>query len=109
MPTVLNLIESEAIVVRSAERLGRFLPGEPKHRARVMQLLSVLDRQFSEESYIAGDYSIGDIATYPWVTGILAALRAEGFENLRRWAGRIALRPAVETVMPKAIAIGGST
>src|ERR1700686_1605782 len=50
---------------------------------------------------MAGDYSIADIATYPW---ILAALRAQPEQlntrpNLKRWIDAIATRPAVQKGM----------
>jgi GST-like protein len=38
------------------------------------RLFNVLDKRLAEASYVAGDYSIADIATYPWV---VAALKAQ--------------------------------
>ena len=64
------------------------------------RLYGVLDRRLGEEEYLAGDYSIADIACFPWVAmhgwfGIdMAALPA-----LRRWAGTIGARPAVRRGM----------
>ena len=57
------------------------------------RLLGVLDRRLKDREYVAGEYSIADMAIYPWVHRILE--RFEGFENVRRWASRIAERPAI--------------
>jgi len=66
--------------------------------------LDVLDRQLADNSYIAGDeYSIADIAIWPWY-GALALNRAyeageflqvHTYENVQRWAKAIDARPAV--------------
>ena len=66
--------------------------------------LDVLDRQLAERAYIAGDdYTIADIAIYPWygvlVQGLLydagEFLAVDEYPNVQRWARRIAERPAV--------------
>ncbi len=61
------------------------------------RLFNVLDKRLAESPYMAGDYSIADIATYPW---IVAALKAQPEQldtrpNLKRWIDAIAARPAV--------------
>ncbi|GAB4180160.1 MAG: glutathione S-transferase N-terminal domain-containing protein [Thalassobaculales bacterium] len=65
------------------------------------RLYQVMDRRLGESEYLAGpDYSIADIATYPWTArwewhGIdLPALK-----NLKRWFDAIAARPAVQKGM----------
>ena len=60
------------------------------------RLYEVMDRQLANSNYLAGDYSIADMATYPWVkihewTG----LDVSGLDNLQNWLQRIAARPAV--------------
>jgi GSH-dependent disulfide-bond oxidoreductase len=60
------------------------------------RLYEVMDRQLASSEYLAGDYSIADMATYPWVkiyewTG----LDVSGLDNLQNWLQRIAARPAV--------------
>jgi len=65
------------------------------------RLFNVLDRRLAEVAYVAGDYSIADIATYPW---IVAALKAQPEQldtrpNLKRWIGALAARPAVQKGM----------
>lgn len=67
--------------------------------------LDVLDRQLAEREYIAGnDYSIADIAIFPWYGGLVkfnqynAAefLAVHEYKNVQRWADSIAARPAVK-------------
>jgi GST-like protein len=65
------------------------------------RLFNVLDKRLADSAYMAGDYSIADIATYPWV---VAALRAQPEQlntraNLKRWIDAIAARPAVKKGM----------
>jgi GSH-dependent disulfide-bond oxidoreductase len=65
------------------------------------RLFNVLDKRLAEASYVAGDYSIADIATYPWV---VAALKAQPEQldtrpKLRRWIDAISARPAVQKGM----------
>ena len=65
------------------------------------RLFNVLDKRLAEVSYVAGDYSIADIATYPWT---VAALKAQPEQldtrpNLKRWIDAIAARPAVQKGM----------
>lgn len=70
------------------------------------RLYEVLDTQLSKTEYLAGDYSIADMATYPWVkiyewTG----LSIDGLDNLQGWLQRIADRPTVERGMAVPIKI----
>ncbi|HZJ95517.1 MAG TPA: glutathione-dependent disulfide-bond oxidoreductase [Thiopseudomonas sp.] len=67
--------------------------------------LDVLDRHLAKNRYLAGDdYSIADIATWPWygnlVLGTLYSaaefLQVKSYENVRRWANEILKRPAVQ-------------
>lgn len=67
--------------------------------------LDVLDRQLANNPYIAGDeYSIADMAIWPWYGGIVTNqvygaaefLDAESYTHLMRWAEKIAVRPAVQ-------------
>ena len=67
--------------------------------------MDVLDRELSENRYLGGDeYSIADIATWPWygnlvlgdVYGAGEFLQVESYKNLRRWSEEILARPAVQ-------------
>lgn len=61
------------------------------------RLFGVMNNQLGASEYLAGEYSIADIACYPWVR---AAEREpeqlEPLPNLRRWLGALGARPAVK-------------
>jgi GST-like protein len=60
------------------------------------RLYGVLDRQLREREYIAGNYSIADMACYPWIVPYeRQQQKLEDFPNLKRWFESIRLRPAV--------------
>ena len=68
--------------------------------------LDVLDKQLAEHEFIAGaDYSIADIAIWPWYGGVALGrsypgadtfLATHEYKNLMRWAKQIDERPAVK-------------
>ncbi len=67
------------------------------------RLLGVLDTRLEGREYLAGAYSIADLAVYPWVRRIL--VRFEGFANVERWARTIAARPATRRAYEKGVVI----
>ncbi len=79
------------------------------------RLLGVLDRRLGEARYLAGDdYTIADIACYPWMVGattIMKDVLAEALadkEAITRWMADLAARPAVQRGMAiKPPAVGG--
>ncbi len=61
------------------------------------RLLDVMDRRLGQTAYLAGDYSIADIATYPWVVGVRREPeQLESRPNFKRWLEAISERPAVK-------------
>lgn len=61
------------------------------------RLYGVLDKQLEGRDFIAGEYSIADIACYPWIVPHEAhGQKLEDFPNLKRWFDRIAARPATQ-------------
>lgn len=64
-----------------------------RYTREVERLLGVLDKALDGEEYIAGEYSVADIAIYPWIRGRID--RFDGYRNVKRWAAAIAKRPAV--------------
>ncbi|HTO82562.1 MAG TPA: glutathione S-transferase N-terminal domain-containing protein [Methylomirabilota bacterium] len=61
------------------------------------RLYGVLDRRLQGRSYLADDYSIADIAVWPWVrTPDRQGVDAAAYPNYRRWFDVIAARPAVQ-------------
>jgi GST-like protein len=67
------------------------------------RLYGVLDERLSDREFVAGEWSIADMACYPWIVpherqGITIA----EFPNLKRWLDTIAARPAVVRAYAKA-------
>ena len=61
-----------------------------------LRLLTVLDQQLAGREYICDEYSIADIATWPWaVTHNWSGIDIEGLVNLQAWLECMAERPAV--------------
>jgi GSH-dependent disulfide-bond oxidoreductase len=60
------------------------------------RLYGVLNRRLATHEYIVGDYSIADIASYPWVQPERQGLDIAEFPHLKRWKEAIAARPAVQ-------------
>ena len=61
------------------------------------RLYGVLDRRLAQSPYLSGDYSIADMAAYPWIVPYEAqGQNLEDFPQLKRWFEAVAARPAVE-------------
>jgi len=59
--------------------------------------LEELGRQLQSNEYLAGDYSIADIATWPWARGYgWSGLSIDGLDALQRWLDVVGARPAVQ-------------
>ncbi len=71
------------------------------------RLLGVLDRQLAGRAFIAGDdYSIADMASYPWISPYTKApLDLTPFAEVRRWHAAIAVRPATQRAYAKGEAV----
>ena len=68
-----------------------------RYQHETRRLYEVLDGRLGEAEFLAGDYSIADIATYPWVRiHDWAGVSIEGLEHLQRWMQAMAERPAVQ-------------
>ena len=68
-----------------------------RYENEVRRLYKVLERRLGEANYLAGDYSIADIAVWPWIQPTRQEQRFEDYPNLKRWYDAIAARPAVKT------------
>lgn len=136
----ISLMESGAILIYLASKVGRFMPvsnsgkfeclqwlmfqmasvgpmfGQCHHFLRAApekvpyaierytkekdRLYGVLDKRLGEADYLAGEYSIADIATYPWVARHEWHLtNLADFPNVKRWYDTIGARPAVQRGM----------
>ncbi|MBV8838796.1 MAG: glutathione S-transferase N-terminal domain-containing protein [Alphaproteobacteria bacterium] len=67
-----------------------------RYENEVRRLYKVLDRRLSEAACLAGDYSIADIAVWPWIQPARQEQCFEDYPNLKRWYETIAARPAVK-------------
>ena len=68
-----------------------------RYQGESRRLLGVLNEQLKDNEYLAGDYSIADIATWPWARiHEWSGVNVEGFVHLQRWLDAIAARPAVQ-------------
>ncbi len=61
------------------------------------RLFGVLNKRLADRAYVAGDYSIADIAIYPWtLSWTNHGLNIDDFPHLKRWQAAMAARPAVQ-------------
>ena len=61
------------------------------------RLYGVLDQRLAGRAFIAGDYSIADMACYPWIVPHQAHGQSlSGFPNLKRWFEAVKARPATQ-------------
>ena len=68
-----------------------------RYQREVLRLFGVLEHRLAGNAYLAGDYSIADIATWSWVRGYeWSGVTLEGLPNVRRWLDVIGARPAVQ-------------
>jgi GST-like protein len=131
-PTPVRVFESGSILVYLAEKFRTLLPTENGPRAEclswlfchfyayaptkieyaidrfateVKRQLDVLDRRLAESEYLAGgDYTIADIAVFPWYGGLAKGwaygaaefLSVQDYRNVQRWADAVLARPAVK-------------
>ena len=80
----------------------RYLPEKiplaiDRYQGEVRRLFGVLDRQLEQNEYIAGDFSIADVAHWPWIySHSWSGVALDDFGHLRRWLEQIRARPAVQ-------------
>jgi len=68
-----------------------------RYQREVTRLFGILDRQLASHEYIAGEYSIADLALWPWVSGYeWSGVGIDEFPSLERWLARVGARPAVQ-------------
>jgi GST-like protein len=82
---------------------AKFNPGkapyaEERYLKEAARLYGVLDKQLGKHAYVAGDYSIADIAIWPWVSRFeWQQIDLGEYPNVKRWYETIAARPAVQS------------
>jgi GST-like protein len=69
-----------------------------RYRNEALRLLGVLDKLLATREFVAGsEYSIADMAIYPWINPYdKAPLDLQPFANVRRWHATVAARPATQ-------------
>ena len=131
----ISVFESGAILLYLAEKTGRFIGGDLRGRAEVLQwlfwqmgglgpmagqnhhfsqyapekipyaieryvketnrLYGVLNKRLADRPFVAGDYSIADMAAYPWIVPHeRQGQNLDDFPHLKRWFEEIGARPA---------------
>jgi len=72
-------------------------PAIDRYQNESRRLFEVLNTRLADHEYLAGDYSIADIANWCWVrTHPWSGVSMEGLDHLQRWLDAIAARPAVQ-------------
>ena len=85
-----------------------YAPGGPeaheyshtRYKNEYDRLVSVIERDLRDKEYLAGDYSIADMAAWPWIVPYKRFQQdIDGYPNVRRWFDAIKTRPAVQRGM----------
>jgi GST-like protein len=71
-----------------------------RYRKEALRLFVVLEGRLADHEYLAGEYSIADVCTYPWAAGVIDRLEdTAGLSHVRAWLARVGARPAVHKGM----------
>jgi GSH-dependent disulfide-bond oxidoreductase len=69
-----------------------------RYVTEVKRLYGVMDKRLSDRDYLGGDYSIADMACWPWLMPApMLEIDLSAFPNLHAWFQRVGERPAVKT------------
>jgi glutathione S-transferase/GST-like protein len=83
--------------------------GAIRYTDEVHRLYGVLDGQLAGRDFITGDYSIADMAAWPWVAArSSAALDLDEFPHLKAWQARVGAREAVQRALARGSDFAGS-
>ncbi len=75
---------------------GKSKFAEEKTKGYVEHVYSILEKQLMDREYIVNDYSIADIAIWPWVDRCERhEVKLVDYPNIKRWYDKISIRPAV--------------
>ena len=78
---------------------------QDRYRTEVGRLYKILDKQLAETGFVAGDYSIADMAIWPWVRGWEGQEQTlDDKPHLATWLAKMAARPAVA----RGVAVGAA-
>ena len=71
-----------------------------RYKNEARRLYGVMEKRLSAHEYLAGEYSVADIATYPWVgRHEMHQVDLADFPQVKRWFDAISARPAVQRGM----------
>lgn len=88
-------------ILGQAQHFHQYAPekvpyGIERYSRESYRLLGVMERRLAAGEYLVDDYSIADMACFPWIRiHKLAGLSLDGYDNIVRWYGAIRARPAV--------------
>lgn len=69
--------------------------GVRRYTNETHRLYGVMERRLQDRDYLAGEYSIADMAAWPWVLPTLQGQNMDDFPHLAAWLERVGARPAV--------------
>lgn len=87
-------------------------PAIDRYQREVRRLFEVLNTQLSQNEYLAGEYSIADIANWSWVHSYeWSGVSIDGLDHLKRWIDAVGARPAVKRgrAVPPPVDLGVGT
>jgi len=87
---------------------GKAPYAEERYAKEARRLYAVLDKQLDGREFVAGAYSIADIAIWPWISRFeWQAIDLRQYPNVKRWYETIAARPAVRKgyAVPKDVSL----
>ena len=71
--------------------------GVARYTNEVARLYGVLDRRLADRDFVAGEYSIADMAVWPWVVPHrMQGIDLDAYPNIKAWFERVGARPAVQ-------------
>lgn len=75
-----------------------------RYKQEVFRQMGVLDKQLAKQEFLCGDYSIADIATFPWIrahesVGASQNMTLDDYPHLQRWSKMLQQRPAIQRGM----------
>jgi len=77
---------------------GKVPYAEERYHTETLRLYSVLDRRLADHEFVADEYSIADMAIWPWIARYeWHEIEWSDFPHIKRWYKEIAKRPAVVT------------
>jgi len=76
---------------------GKSAYAEERFLKEAKRLYGVMDKRLADHEFLAGEYSVADIATWPWISRFeWQTIDLNDFPNVKRWYTDIANRPAVQ-------------